>query len=627
MKDVKNVLVTTMSILNKNWSDKVNYYYYYLTEENEELYCDGISSLEAGSKYFLSKYVIDEIVVIGSNETGSEDDAYLFSEEQLKELDEKWKANEITDIFAYELYKYRIAKFLLNDGDNELFLDKKKMVPIKDSTEKKIRIRFVPEQKGENIDNISGIVEAIRGTDGERVNLYIDMQGGNRTSSYVRNAALSILSNQNPEQITIKEIVATNFNKDNPANQIVNETDRYRILDLASGMNAFIQYGKADMIQKYCENMEISPQSPVGQLTQYMVKIDEAISLCDVNSLTGIIGELREFFQTEAVEENSYVGNIFHILQDGIKADYGKLLEGTAEVKEVDYLELIAWCARKGFIQQALTLIEDKMPAIYVDVVEKNKDRNNRKVIFAENSSQETENYLQGLGPKYEKRKENKVFYYLESFCEEQPVIELLWFLKYGKACRNKIFEKPVFISDFHGMDRYEKVRLAEDILKKHGSYKNNRINEKKLNEIAELLKNADENEFIAQYCRFRRWENCYGKRLDLLISENLYEIAGVAVWKDYPQPYFSILHCLGEKQYFTGKNKSQTVSITLNINEQLVDHKREIDDLFLLHEALKQERNCSNHASEKGVRLSVRIVKRAIEIYVKRAKEIMEFL
>lgn len=623
MENVKNVLVTTMSVLNEGWNDKEPNRYYYLTEKNEKLCCRGISSLEAGSKYFLSKYDIDEIVVIGTKETGSEDDAYLVSDERLKEFEEKRAKKEKQDISAYELYKYRITEFLLNIENDKYCPNEKKIVPCRDNTEKKIRMRFIPEQKGENIDNVTGIVEAIRGTDGERVNLYIDMQGGNRTSSYVRNAALSILSNQNPEQITIKEIVATNFNRDNLENQIVNETDRYRILDLASGMNAFIQYGKADMIQKYCEDMEIIPLSSVGQLTQYMVKIDEAISLCDVNSLTGIIRELREFFQTEAVEEDSYVGNIFHILQDGIRADYGKLLEGTAKDDKVDYLELIAWCTRKGFIQQALTLIEDKMPEIYMG-----KDKGVISYQFEENFSEKSEReFWKALGPAYENRKENKIFYSLERSCTEQPVAELLWCLKHGKACQAKILEKAGFIKDFDEMKREDRTGLAIDILKQYGPYKNNKIGEEKLNEIAELLKNADENEFIVQYCRFRRYENCYGKKLDLFIPENLYEIAGDAAWKDCPQPYFSILSCLGEKQYYIDKGKTKTVSITLNVHDQVANHKRELDDLFLLHEALKQERNCSNHASEKGIRLSVKIVKRAIEIYVKKAKEIMELV
>ena len=60
----KHVLMTTMSTLAYK---SVNYYYG--KNENGKLFCDGISSLEPGTKYFLSKYRIDEIVVVGTKET------------------------------------------------------------------------------------------------------------------------------------------------------------------------------------------------------------------------------------------------------------------------------------------------------------------------------------------------------------------------------------------------------------------------------------------------------------------------------------------------------------------------------------------------------------------------------
>ena len=41
------------------------------------------------------------------------------------------------------------------------------------------------------------------------------------------------------------------------ANPIVDETSRYKISDLVAGMNAFIQYGRADLIEKYIKNAEI----------------------------------------------------------------------------------------------------------------------------------------------------------------------------------------------------------------------------------------------------------------------------------------------------------------------------------------------------------------------------------
>ncbi len=579
----KNVLVTTMSVLDKN---NLRAHCYYYSEGEDKLYCDGISSLEAGTKYFLAKYPIDEIVVIGTRDTGSEDSADLLDIEQLKQFEEKYGSKSYT---AYEFYRFRIAVFLLKgqndsgvsvcDVTEEIVnrdipfqdcLNRKNITPCEANLKNNIRIRFVPEQLAghPDIDNISGIVEVLRGNYGDNINLYIDVQGGNRTSSYVRNAALSILSNQNPNQIMVKEIVATNYNRENAAHQIVEETKRYRILDLASGMNAFIQYGKADMIQKYCEDMEIEKNSSVGNLVEHMSKIDEAISLCDVNSLTETIKELRDFFEKEAVEENTYVGNIFHILQDGIRNDYGKLLEKPKSGEEVDYLELISWCAGKGFIQQALTLIEDKMPEVYIE---------NARVISYQFGGDE-EAFMRKLGPAHEKRKANKILYYLESVCLEKQ---------------------------------------------KKGTRK---IDEAALLEIKNRMSTAKEGDFAEKYCKFRKWEDAFENGYKF--AADLYDNVGKndrEKWK----PYFSIVRCCGKKRYAVKKDKNGNeieVTVEIKLHDKLADKesRRKTDNLFLLQEALKKERNCSNHASDKGIRLSVRTVKRAIEIYVKWAREIL---
>lgn len=171
----------------------------------------------------------------------------------------------------------------------------------------KISIQFIPEKKADKFDNIAGIESEIYkvGRDMDRINLYVDMQGGSRTSGYVRNTVLSILNNQETSQIQIGKIVATEFNpRKSWVSQMVDETDRYRIHDLVSGMNAFIRYGKADMLVKYCEDTGEDEDSPIKKLVLVMKKVD------------------------------------------------------------VNYLQLVDWCQRKGLTQQALTIIEDKMPEI-----------------------------------------------------------------------------------------------------------------------------------------------------------------------------------------------------------------------------------------------------------------------
>lgn len=62
-------------------------------------------------------------------------------------------------------------------------------------------------------------------------------------------------------------------------------------------------------------------------------------------------------------------------------------------------------------------------------------------------------------------------------------------------------------------------------------------------------------------------------------------------------------------------------------IIEKSPEQKQSLENTLLLHSALKKERNCSNHASEKGIHLPAEVVKHAIEIYVKRVENVLGFI
>ena len=77
-------------------------------------------------------------------------------------------------------------------------------------------------------------------------------------------------------------------------------------------------------------------------------------------------------------------------------------------------------------------------------------------------------------------------------------------------------------------------------------------------------------------------------------------------------------------------------VEVTVAIKTPKLDRKDEkqkkeglqkLEDLFELHIALKKERNCCNHASEKGTRLSADVVRTALQEYIRLARELEAIL
>lgn len=219
------------------------------------------------------------------------------------------------------------------------------------TTEK--RISNVP------IENIREIIDAIHHNDAEVINLYMDMQGIGYISGNTLIQIMSMLSDQDSCRVELKEIITTHYDADSFASPIDNQGMRsYSLSQLVSGMKAFIQFGKVDTIREFWESRHIQNKH-IEKLLYGMKCVDDGISLCHIGDLEYGIRILKLVFsETPREDLPEMESNIFTVLEEVIRADYGELLEG----KEIDSMALIRWAYRKKFYQQVLTVIESRIP-------------------------------------------------------------------------------------------------------------------------------------------------------------------------------------------------------------------------------------------------------------------------
>ena len=119
----------------------------------------------------------------------------------------------------------------------------------------------------------------------------------------------------------------------------------------------------ADGFSQACATVEGRTRL-ADSLLAAMRRVDDGISLCNTGDLETGINYLKYVFQNTPKEDLPEVeSNIFRILENTIRMDYGKLLEE----ENLDELELVRWAMRKGFYQQSLTIIESRIPR---DIVE-----------------------------------------------------------------------------------------------------------------------------------------------------------------------------------------------------------------------------------------------------------------
>ena len=662
-----NVILTAMSTY--NFTPALNYYYYC---ENDKLYiCSGVSQLEAGTKYFLSKKKIDKIIAVQTEETATKTKAFQYRYKK----DEFENGNVTSNVF----YQNRIKQFLegndvINfqiedieefypkapEGGKECKFERKQMVPLEENRYHDGLIQFVDTERiyyGQKIENIRGIVEAIYKDkkEADELNIFIDMQGGARTWGFVRNAVVSILSNEKDARVSIEEIIATDFDSSEKLEmgKLVSEKKRYQITDLVAAMNSFVRYGKSDLLLKYCKERGVDTKNRVPSnadlidLLKSIERIDDAISLCNTNELVLAIKCLRDSFdkieknKTKGIVVNSkdegFIRTILEVLVDGIRRDYGELLNENSVTSDRFIVELIDWCTRKGFIQQALTLVEDKMPGVFL-----------KKENLSDDSFKYILSYASGLNDSELKKKaenigqhyysvENNLFNRLSdnSHCKWSDSIEYNILEKAGMQ-----IEMPVITGEEIDKSNYNLIYLSS------GRRTFERIHERKIidlkEELEELLDNKeiDWQVFVDKYCEYRskepdtecnkaNWNN--PERIyDYMrnnISDNIYVKRSIVHFADGMEKEYQRI----QKKQPWNSNSSYLIKdsfkVTLRLNELCKDEDIKLDYLIRLHKALKLERNCANHASTKGIRLSAKVIKKMLEIYTGGIRSILDKL
>ncbi|MBQ9061173.1 MAG: hypothetical protein IJ128_08515 [Firmicutes bacterium] len=126
-----NILLTSLYAAGKNEELR----YFYSKDGYRNYYCDAMLTVEASTKYALSKYPVDEIITLGRKLTFDEGD-----DDRLIQLSagSNFYAAEMEELSTYSLYRYRIAQFL-----DELRIEQQDLMDLLDIEEQKEVTRFI----------------------------------------------------------------------------------------------------------------------------------------------------------------------------------------------------------------------------------------------------------------------------------------------------------------------------------------------------------------------------------------------------------------------------------------------------------------------------------------------------
>ncbi len=421
----KNILVTAI----KNNENHHRCRYYYGEDESQFFFCDAMASGEAGAKKVLSKVNIDEIIAIGSELQVVKGESLnrVSLADGIDYIQADLDAMSDLDFFRYRLMEYirgvdmeaaDIAMSVPAEVQNKLvkeicdklgYAPKKLFSHLHRSSKLKVEFMealasysdaeqewikrylyismddrykfhsrttnfnlpfsFIPvadvgDNDRKNMKNLHQLLSSMKESAEDEIHLYIDIHGFTPEESYVFLSFFFALSDSNHSNIYIESINSLSDIPEGILYRISDARKRYRIERLLSGINAFNKYGKADMISDYWRESKISCPS-IERLIYAMNSVDTGISFCNIDVIERGIKIFSEIVnEKDELATGSEEEMFLKTLKQGIIADYGPLI--TAPGVDLNYLDLIRWAFNKGLYQQAITIIESRLPIYMV---------------------------------------------------------------------------------------------------------------------------------------------------------------------------------------------------------------------------------------------------------------------
>ena len=192
--------------------------------------------------------------------------------------------------------------------------------------------------------------------------LHADMTGGFRHTSMMM---LAIMQLSKYMGIRIGHVLYAGKDRNAPKGSIVFADDIHRMFDMIAGMDEFQKYGSVQALDEYFGDTR-AYSAPFRSLLGAMRSFSDAIRICHTSIIEKELESLGEHIRVFRNQSGGPIQEeLFRRIIRVLEREYGTVLgSGTSEERR---LNIIAWCLRKKFLQQAMTLCTEWIPQIIVD--------------------------------------------------------------------------------------------------------------------------------------------------------------------------------------------------------------------------------------------------------------------
>ena len=338
----RKVLVLALSTFPRNLNMGMNDYRDSRDGVRSSGKVEGAYQLEVVPKLLKQKekLVFDEIIVMTTQDTletrkKGEDKCPIIIQDDKKT---KYMAEDGSGVSELDYFAYFIQNLY---GTHETCI-KRIDVPDMGKTDEAKKYR----QK--SIEAINRVLQEIRSLD--TPDIYVDIHGGSRLTQQLVTGILYLLKTENI-QISADHILTAD------RDWVGTAGIAFSVFDFVSGINELMNDGKAKGLQEFLDRTKESDEA--HKVIKALNDVAEGIQMLDVPGFEEGIGHLQksiENYHSKKDNQSEYMS----LFINKINEDYKNIYE-----KEV--INEIEWAMKKGFYQQALTLIESKIPKYFYD--------------------------------------------------------------------------------------------------------------------------------------------------------------------------------------------------------------------------------------------------------------------
>lgn len=344
--DAENILILALSTLSRKYDEtdcfdpegNMFQYYYQLEPIPKMLY-------QSGTK-------IDKVIILASAATVKPAN-YTIPVDEIKRLQAEDGPEDFNcQASALDYFAYRLNQCL--EGN----IPEYRIFTYADSAEELESINSSLLSKLNTstsiIETLYGILAEIRKT--KNTNLYVDIHGGLRLQQQILSGVLSLLDIEGIH-VDAQHVYSVEYNGSTKPSKIVGASESIKINKFVSGMNELSKYARIGSLKEYIQDNHITE---VSNLLDILESISTDIQFCNVARFEEDLKKLPHCL--EIIEHLDSKNSMISLFPEDVRETFGNLATETPTP-----LDELKWCVEKGFYQQALSIIEARMPDYFVE--------------------------------------------------------------------------------------------------------------------------------------------------------------------------------------------------------------------------------------------------------------------